>query len=59
MFSPNASWYAVIRMDPVATVRHLNDPVATAAAEALSPKKYLVYLEHVSSTTFTTSRPAC
>ena len=42
--------FAVIRMDPVAMVRHLNDPEATRAAEALSPRKYLVYLDEVCHT---------
>ena len=42
--------FAVIRMDPVAMVRHLNDPEATRAAKALSPRKYLVYLDEVCHT---------
>ncbi|KAL7277683.1 hypothetical protein ACG7TL_008615 [Trametes sanguinea] len=32
-------------MDPVGMVKHLNDPLASNAASAMSPKKYLVYLE--------------
>ncbi|KAI0692636.1 hypothetical protein C8T65DRAFT_72799 [Cerioporus squamosus] len=39
--------FAVIRMDPVAMIRrHLNDPEALRAAEALSPRSYLVYLDN-------------
>ncbi|KAI8978347.1 hypothetical protein BD414DRAFT_495277 [Trametes punicea] len=41
---PGSLQYAVVRIDPVAMVEHLNDPTATAAARALRPKKYLVYL---------------
>ena len=47
-FCPGGLFYAVIRMDAVAMVEHFNDPVATAAAQALNTKKYLVYLEGVS-----------
>ena len=46
-FGPNPGTYGVIRMDPVAMVQHLNDPEALAEAEAMQPKSYLVYLEHV------------
>ncbi|RPD56397.1 hypothetical protein L226DRAFT_573935 [Lentinus tigrinus ALCF2SS1-7] len=42
---PDDESFAVIRMDPVAMVRHLNDPEALKAAEALSPRSYLVYLD--------------
>ncbi|RPD56369.1 hypothetical protein L226DRAFT_538058 [Lentinus tigrinus ALCF2SS1-7] len=41
---PDEESFAVIRMDPVAMVWHLNDPEALKAAEALSPQSYLVYL---------------
>ena len=34
-------------MDPVAMVDHLGDADATAAAKAMVPKKYLVFLEFV------------
>lgn len=44
---PTMMLYAVIRMDPVAMVEHLNDPIATQAAAAMQPKKYLVYIEDV------------
>ncbi|EIW54185.1 uncharacterized protein TRAVEDRAFT_132557 [Trametes versicolor FP-101664 SS1] len=44
-FSPNMGNYAVIRMDPVAMVKDLDDPEALVAAEALKTKKYLVYLD--------------
>ncbi|KAI0740873.1 hypothetical protein C8Q76DRAFT_709310 [Earliella scabrosa] len=46
-FGPNPGTYGVIRMDPVAMVQHLNDPEAMAAAQAMQPKSYLVYLEHI------------
>ncbi|RPD70394.1 hypothetical protein L226DRAFT_470235 [Lentinus tigrinus ALCF2SS1-7] len=42
---PKARRFAVVRMDPVAMVEHLQDPLATNAARAMRPKKYLVYLE--------------
>lgn len=48
-FSPNTGNYAVIRMDPVAMVKDLNDLEALVAAEALQTKKYLVYLDFVSA----------
>ncbi|RDX46964.1 hypothetical protein OH76DRAFT_1321749, partial [Lentinus brumalis] len=41
---PEDETFAVIRMDPVAMVRHLNDPEALRAAQALSTRSYLVYL---------------
>ncbi|KAI0629520.1 hypothetical protein C8Q77DRAFT_1042720, partial [Trametes polyzona] len=44
-FSSEPGWYAVIRMDPVTMVKHLDDPQALYAAEAMQPKSYLVYLE--------------
>lgn len=46
-FSPNAPCYAVIRLDPVAMVKKLNDPEALAAARAMTPRSYVVYLTHV------------
>ncbi|KAJ7756315.1 hypothetical protein B0H16DRAFT_1886061 [Mycena metata] len=33
----------VITIDPVATVAALNDPIATAAAQGMAPKKYVGY----------------
>ena len=47
LFCPNELQYAVIRMDAVAMVEHFNDPIATAEAQALETKKYLVYLNIV------------
>lgn len=47
-FSPNTDTYAVIRMNPVAMVKDLNDPEALSAAEALQTKAYLIYIDHVS-----------
>ena len=42
--------FAVVQIDPVAmlTMAGLDDAEALAAAKALVPKKYLVYLEDVS-----------
>ncbi|KAI0629531.1 hypothetical protein C8Q77DRAFT_1140756 [Trametes polyzona] len=45
VFSPDPLWYAAIRIDPVETVKALDDPIATAAAQAMSTKPYLVFLE--------------
>ncbi len=44
---PEEKSFAAIRMDPVATVRHLNDPAALRAAQAMSPRSYLIYLDCV------------
>ncbi len=46
-FSPNSSTYAVIRMNPIAMVKDLNDPEALSAAEALPTKAYLIYIDCV------------
>ena len=46
-FKPNKSRFAVIRIDPVASVAHLNDAEATEAAMALESKCYLVYVAAV------------
>ncbi|KAI0774868.1 hypothetical protein BD413DRAFT_472563 [Trametes elegans] len=43
-FCPLPCYYAVIQMDPVGMVKHYQDPIALAAAQAMRPKKYLVYL---------------
>ncbi|KAI9067486.1 hypothetical protein FKP32DRAFT_1563702 [Trametes sanguinea] len=45
-FCPLSRQYAVIQMDPVGMVKHFDDPIALAAAQAMRPKKYLVYLDH-------------
>lgn len=47
-FSPNTPCYAVIRMDPVAMVRKLDDPEAMAAARGMTPQSYVVFLSNVS-----------
>ena len=47
VFVPSPSRYAVIHLDPVAMVQHLNDEKALEAAEAMCPKKYLVYIDQV------------
>ncbi|KAI0653313.1 hypothetical protein C8Q70DRAFT_927924, partial [Cubamyces menziesii] len=44
-FCPMPYRYGVLRVDAVETVKHLNDPVATAQAAALQTKEYLVYLD--------------
>ena len=46
---PTTHSYAVIRMDPVAMVEHLDDAEALASARALCPKSYVVYIDCVSS----------
>ena len=46
-FCPMPYRYGVLRVDAVETVKHLNDPVATAQAAALQTKEYLVYLDEV------------
>ncbi|RPD56396.1 hypothetical protein L226DRAFT_468618 [Lentinus tigrinus ALCF2SS1-7] len=51
-YVPRTHAFAVIRMDPVAMVRHLGDPEATRAAEALTPKSYPVYVEMDSALPF-------
>ncbi|KAH9935169.1 uncharacterized protein BXZ73DRAFT_76869 [Epithele typhae] len=43
-FCPMTHMYAAVEIDPVATVDHLNDPLATAAASRLKPKTYLAYI---------------
>ena len=48
-FCPLPHRYAVIQMDPVGMIRHYEDPIALAAAEAMRPKKYLAYLTLVSA----------
>ncbi|KAH9850697.1 hypothetical protein C2E23DRAFT_734202 [Lenzites betulinus] len=45
LYRPLPRRYAVIQMDPVGMVSHFQDPIATAAAQAIHPKKYLVYLD--------------
>ncbi len=47
IYMPREDAFAVIRMDPVAMVRHLNDTEALRAAEAMSPRSYLVYVHTV------------
>ncbi|KAI1790325.1 hypothetical protein LXA43DRAFT_510406 [Ganoderma leucocontextum] len=41
---PYVRQYAVIQMDPVAMVQDLEDAVVIAEAQAMRPKKYLVFL---------------
>ena len=51
---PSGLAYAVVRMDPVAMVKDLglDDAETLNAVEAMTPKKYLVYLEYVSMFVF-------
>ena len=48
-YCPSPDSYAVVRLDPVAMVEHLNDREALASARAMKPKTYLVYIDCVSS----------
>ncbi|KAH9855880.1 hypothetical protein C2E23DRAFT_882647 [Lenzites betulinus] len=43
---PMDAYYVVLQMDPVEMVKHFEDPIATAAAQAMRPKKYLFYLQY-------------
>ncbi|KAI0740880.1 hypothetical protein C8Q76DRAFT_607980, partial [Earliella scabrosa] len=43
---PHPCSYAAIQVDPVASVAHLNDENALAAARALYSRTYLVYIDH-------------
>ncbi|KAI0690781.1 hypothetical protein C8T65DRAFT_527480, partial [Cerioporus squamosus] len=43
-FAPSPLDYAAIRLDPVAMVKHLGDPLALEAARNIDPKTYLVHL---------------
>lgn len=45
---PRQGRYAVIRMDPVASVLGLKDPEAVVAAQAIRTKTYLAYIHTVS-----------
>ncbi|KAI0350625.1 hypothetical protein OH77DRAFT_1412659, partial [Trametes cingulata] len=45
VYSPNPGTYAVVRMDPVAMVQNSDDQDAVAAASAMKPKRYLVYIQ--------------
>ena len=48
VFVPSPLDYAAVRMDPVAMVQHLGDPLALEAAQGINPKTYLVHLSWVS-----------
>ena len=52
VFVPCPLEYAAIRMDPVAMVQHLGDPLALEAAQGIHPKTYLVHLSWVSQSSF-------
>ncbi|KAI0350622.1 hypothetical protein OH77DRAFT_1412663 [Trametes cingulata] len=43
-YSPTPGAYAVVRLNPVEMVKALDDPQATAEAEAMKPKAYLAWL---------------
>ncbi|OSC97337.1 hypothetical protein PYCCODRAFT_1145966 [Trametes coccinea BRFM310] len=44
VFSPSPGAYAVIRLNPLEMVKHLDDAEAVEQAKALSPRFHLVYL---------------
>ena len=44
---PMPSQFVALRMDPVAMVKPLRDPQATAEAKRIKPKKYLIFLTSV------------
>ncbi len=46
-FCPMPHYYGSMRIDPVSSVQHLNDPLATAEARLLQTLRYLVYLHYV------------
>lgn len=46
-FCPMPYCYGSMRIDPVASVQHLNDPIAEAEARNLRTRHHLVYLYHV------------
>ncbi|EIW54313.1 uncharacterized protein TRAVEDRAFT_76241, partial [Trametes versicolor FP-101664 SS1] len=48
-FSPSPGAYAVIRLNPIEMVQHLDDNDALQAAMAMQTKTYLVCLDIVSS----------
>ena len=50
---PMPSQFVALRMDPVAMVKPLRDPQATAEARTMKPKKYLMYLTSVRVIYFT------
>lgn len=56
---PLAGRFAIVRLNPVAMVEHLDDPEALAQARRMVTQKYLVFLERVSIPRFetTSSRP--
>lgn len=49
LLRPPGYRYAVVQLDPVGMVKHFRDPIATAEAREMRPKKYLVYLDTVST----------
>ncbi|KAJ6554499.1 hypothetical protein B0H19DRAFT_1153785 [Mycena capillaripes] len=42
--APALAAFVVITIDPVATVQVLNDPIATAAAQKMTPQRYVGYV---------------
>ncbi|KAJ3000244.1 hypothetical protein NUW54_g3843 [Trametes sanguinea] len=45
VYSPSPGTYVVMRLNPVETVRHLDDPIAYKEAQEMGPKSHLVILE--------------
>ncbi|KAI9063911.1 hypothetical protein FKP32DRAFT_1676002 [Trametes sanguinea] len=44
-FSPSPGTYAVMRLNPVETVRHLDDLIALAEAQGMRVKSHLIMLD--------------
>ncbi|KAI9067501.1 hypothetical protein FKP32DRAFT_266929 [Trametes sanguinea] len=45
VYSPSPATYVVLRLNPVEMVRHLDDPIALAEAQAMHTKSHLVILD--------------
>ncbi|KAI9067503.1 hypothetical protein FKP32DRAFT_1601142 [Trametes sanguinea] len=45
VYSPSPGTYVVMRLNPIETVRHLDDPIAYKEAQEMRPKSHLVILE--------------
>ena len=46
-YAPISGRYAILRMNPVATLEPFQYPDLIMQAQKMSPKKYLVYLDQV------------
>ncbi|KZT01202.1 uncharacterized protein LAESUDRAFT_664378, partial [Laetiporus sulphureus 93-53] len=45
--TPTPGSYLVLRLDPVATARGIDDPILQSAAKRLAPKTYVGYIDRV------------